>query len=221
MASYFEEERFFLGKKSNRMVTVTPFMGKVNVNILQFYVNGNDEMKPGKSGITLELNEFDKLVKLILQIESSIKRYELKDIGVSTTPLELDLPVFDLDKLECIDDVASVESIKEVERKLWLTHYYMLREKLMEVLRERCTGCQAYETNFRHELCALLSAEEQVNRCFEEVYARASWEDVMDCWYKKVLEMPIVLNPETLAVFRESLNPKDVTYKNRLKKMDD
>ena len=94
-------------------------------------------MKPGRSRIMLELNEFDKLVKLIPQIESSIKRYELKDIGVSTTLLELDLPVFDLDKLECIDDVASVESIKEVERKLWLTHYYMLREKLMEVLRER------------------------------------------------------------------------------------
>ena len=105
-------------------------------------------MKPGKSGITLELDEFDELVKLIPQIESSIKRYELKDAGVSTTPLELDLPVFDLDKLECIDEVASVESIKEVERKLWPTHYYMLRGKLMEVLRERCTGCQAYETNY-------------------------------------------------------------------------
>ena len=192
-------------------------MGKVNVYILQFYVNGNGEMKPGKSGITLELDEFDELVKLIPQIESSIKRYELKDTEVSTTPLELDLPVFDLDKLQCVDEVASVESMNEVERKLWLTHYYMLREKLMEVLRERCTGCQTYETNdLAHELCALLSAEEQVNRCFEEVYARVSWEDVMDCWYKKVLEMPIVLNPETLAVFRETLNPKDVTYKNRI-----
>ena len=74
MASYFEEERFFLGKKSNRMVTVTPFMEKVNVNILQFYVNGNGEMKPGKSGITLELNEFDKLVKIIPQIESIVLR---------------------------------------------------------------------------------------------------------------------------------------------------
>ena len=37
----------------------------------------------------------------------------------------------------------------------------------------------------------------------------------MDCWYKKVLETPIVLNPVTLAVFIETLktlNPKDVTY---------
>ena len=76
-----------------------------------------------------------------------------------------------------------------------------------------------YETNYiRHELCALLSAEEQVNQCFEEIYARVSWEDVMDFWYKKVLQMPIVLNPEMLAVFRETLSPKDITYKNRLKK---
>ena len=30
--------------------------------------------------------------------------------------------------------------------------------------------------------------------------------------------MPIALNPETLASFRETVNPKDVTYKDRLKK---
>ena len=54
MASHFEEEGFSLGEKSNRMVTVSAFMGKVKIYILQFYINGNGEMKPGKSGITLE-----------------------------------------------------------------------------------------------------------------------------------------------------------------------
>ena len=54
MTSHFEEKCFLLGEKSNRMVTVTPFMGKVNMYILQFYINGNGEMKPGKSSITLE-----------------------------------------------------------------------------------------------------------------------------------------------------------------------
>ena len=39
-------------------------------------------------------------------------------------------------KKECIDEVASVESMKEVERKLWLTHYDMLSEKLIEVVTE-------------------------------------------------------------------------------------
>ena len=47
------------------MVMITSFMGKVNVYILQVYVNGNSEMKPGKSGITLEPKEFEELVDLI------------------------------------------------------------------------------------------------------------------------------------------------------------
>ena len=88
----------------------------------------------------------------------------------------------------------------------------------MEVVREKCTGCQTDEANqLGHELCLLASAEEQVNFCFE-VYAPVNWEEVMNCWYKKVLEMPIALNPETLAIFRATVNPNDVTYKNRLKK---
>ena len=69
-----------------------------------------------------------------------------------------------------------------------------------------------------HELCLLASVEEQVNTCFGEVYRRVIWDEVLDNWYKKVLEMPIALNPETLAIFRETVNPKDATYKNRLQK---
>ena len=344
-----QEERFSLGEKSDRMVTVTPFMGKLKVHIRQFYVNGNGEMKPGKSGITLEIEEFDKLVELIPQIKRSIERYELKDPEIPSSPFQLDLPVLDLDavflpspplqepisitrdeellttlpkcpsppppsalpyasslmkpslerilsdirvgerkmtndcdhkcpkavgfsypgvvlhcseceakkkkrntledmdgnspkerkdkrkctngpskkgnkkakivKLECIDEVASVESMKEVEKKLWLERYNQLCEKLLEIMREKCTGCQTDEaSHLGHELCMLARAEEQVNLCFEEVYGRVNWKDVMDCWYKKVLEIPIPLNPETLAIFRQTVNPKDVTYKDRLKK---
>ena len=109
--------------------------------------------------------------------------------------------------------------MKEVEKKLWLEHYNQLCEKLSEVIREKNTGCQPDEANqLGHELCLLASAEEQVNVCFEEVYVRVHWEDVMNCWYKKVLEMPIALNPETLAIFRETLNPNHDRYKNRLQK---
>ena len=359
--------------KSERMVTVTPFMGKLKVHIRQFYVNGNGEIKPGKSGIVLGIEEFYKLVELIPQIKRSIERYELKDTVIPSSPFQLDLPVLDLDtvflpsppisiardeellttlpkcpslppssalpdassrmepslerilsdirvgerkmtndcdhkcpkavgfsypgvvlhcseceaekkkgntlenvddnspkkqnekskrsketagnakkklktenerpsgifvgyaklpsevkettnkksnivKQECINEVASAKSIKEVERKLWLTHYGMLSEKLMEVVREKCTGCQTDEPNqLAHDLRLFAGAEEQVNLCFEEAYGRVHWEDVMDCWYKKVLEMPTALNPETLAIFRETVNPKDITYKDRLK----
>ena len=122
-------------------------------------------------------------------------------------------------KNDCIDEVDSVESMKEVERKLWLTHYDMLNEKLMDVVREKCTGCQMNEPNqLGHELCLMSSSEEQVNLCFGEVYKRVIWDEVLDNWYKKVLEMPITLNPETSVIFRETVNPKDFTYKNRLRK---
>ena len=57
MASQFEEECFFLEEKSKRMVTLTPFMGKLKVHIRQFYVNEKGEKKPGKNGIMLELKE--------------------------------------------------------------------------------------------------------------------------------------------------------------------
>ena len=40
----------------------------------------------------------------------------------------------------------------------------------------------------------------------------------MNNWYKKVPEMPVDLNPETLAIFRETVNPKELTYKDRLRK---
>ena len=69
-----------------------------------------------------------------------------------------------------------------------------------------------------HEFCLLASVEEQVNTCFGEVYKRVIWDEVLDNWYKKVLEIPVNLNPETLIIFRESVNPKEFTYKNRLRK---
>ena len=97
MATYFEEESFFLGKKSNRMVTVTPFMRKMKVHITQFYVNKKGEKKPGKNGIVLDLEEFEALAKLVPKVQDSIARYELRDTGIPSSPFELDLPVLDLD----------------------------------------------------------------------------------------------------------------------------
>ena len=92
-----QEERFFLGGKSNRMVTVTPFLGKLKVHIRQFYVNERGESKPGKNGIVLELEEFGALAKLAPRVQDSIARYELKDTGIPSSLFELDLPVLDLD----------------------------------------------------------------------------------------------------------------------------
>ena len=249
-----QEERFSLGENSNRMVTVTPFNTTLKVHIRQFYVNENGEIKASRIGVTLSVEEFNELVKLIPNVQDSIAQYKLRGTGPSTqSPLpDLPLPFIDLEKIlsdvdpkekleryhqdlaadeylygptidketrvvehdnpvnlpslenindgsqkkrkgkrkrskenpqnvnkklkteskrasgifvghwekptelkatekkrrkcnvkhDCIDEVDTVESMKEVERKLRLTHYDMLSEKLMEVIREKCTGCQ-------------------------------------------------------------------------------
>ena len=48
MTSHFEEEHFLLGEKSNHMVMVTPFMGKVKCIYSTVLCNGNGEMKPAQ-----------------------------------------------------------------------------------------------------------------------------------------------------------------------------
>ena len=65
------------------MLTVTPFNGNLKVHIRQFYVNGNGEMKAGRIGITLSVQEFNEFVKLIPQVQESTARYELRDTGIS------------------------------------------------------------------------------------------------------------------------------------------
>ena len=97
MANYFEEERFSLGENSECMVTVTPFMGKLKVDVRQFYIVGNGKIEPGKSGIVLEIEEIYNLVELIPQIKRSIERYECEGTGIPSSPFQLDLPVLDLD----------------------------------------------------------------------------------------------------------------------------
>ena len=66
------EERFSLGENSNRMMTVTPFNANLKVHIRQFYVNENGEMKASRTGVTLFVEEFNELVKLIPKIRDSI-----------------------------------------------------------------------------------------------------------------------------------------------------
>ena len=68
-----QEERFLLGEKSDRMVTLTPLMGKLKVHIRQFYVNERGEKKPGKSGIALEIQEFNKLINLFPKFKTVLQ----------------------------------------------------------------------------------------------------------------------------------------------------
>ena len=71
-----QEEHFSLGENSNHMVTVTPFNANLRVHIRQFYVNENGEMKASTIGVTLSVEEFNELVKLIPKIQDSIAQYK-------------------------------------------------------------------------------------------------------------------------------------------------
>ena len=62
-----KEERFSLGENSNRM-TVTPFNATLKDHIRQFYVNKNGVIKASRIGVTLSVQEFNKLVKLIPKV---------------------------------------------------------------------------------------------------------------------------------------------------------
>ena len=81
-----QEERFSLGENSDRKVTVTPFNSNLKVHVRQSYVNENGEMKASKIGVTLSVEEFNELVKLIPKIQDSIAQHKLQDIGSSIPP---------------------------------------------------------------------------------------------------------------------------------------
>ena len=91
-----QEERFSLGENGDHIVTVRPFNTNLKIHIRQFYVNENGETA-SRIGVTLSVEEFNELVKLIPKVQESIERDQLRDTGISSGPFELVFPVLDLD----------------------------------------------------------------------------------------------------------------------------
>ena len=81
-----QEEHFSLGENSNRMVIVMPFNATLKVHIRKFYVNENGEIKASRIGVTLSVEEFNELVKLIPEVQASIAKNKLQDTGPSSPP---------------------------------------------------------------------------------------------------------------------------------------
>ena len=100
-----QEERFSLGENGNHIVTVMPFNTNLKVHIRQFYVNENGEIA-SRIGVTLSVEEFNELVKLIPKVHQDLAADESL-YGPTTdkdTPVtEHDNPV-SLPSLENIDD---------------------------------------------------------------------------------------------------------------------
>ena len=61
----------------------------------------NGEIKASRIGVTLSVEEFNELVKLIPKVQDSIAPYKLRDTGPSTQPPlpDLPLPLIDLEKI--------------------------------------------------------------------------------------------------------------------------
>ncbi|KAK3609183.1 hypothetical protein CHS0354_013720 [Potamilus streckersoni] len=66
-----EEHSFQLAK--NRFVTVSEFRGKVLVGIREFY-ESDGQMKPGKKGISLSVDQWKKLKEQVDDIDEAVKK---------------------------------------------------------------------------------------------------------------------------------------------------
>ncbi|RZC32908.1 activated RNA polymerase II transcriptional coactivator p15 [Asbolus verrucosus] len=66
-----EENSWDLGK--NRFVKLSEFKGKWYVNIREFY-NADGELRPGKKGIMLTMEQWQKFKDIIPDLEEAIKQ---------------------------------------------------------------------------------------------------------------------------------------------------
>ena len=120
-----QEERFSLGENSNHMVTVTQFNANLKLHVRQFYVNGNGEMKASRIGITLSVEEFNELVKLIPKINDSITQYKLQNIVPSPPPplAVLPPPLIDPSLEKILSDLDSKEKLERYHQDLAADKY--------------------------------------------------------------------------------------------------
>ncbi|XP_058963573.1 activated RNA polymerase II transcriptional coactivator p15 [Pocillopora verrucosa] len=58
---------------NKRRVTVREFKGKILVDIREFYEDSAGEMKPGKKGISLQLDQWETLKNHIADIDEAIE----------------------------------------------------------------------------------------------------------------------------------------------------
>eukprot|EP00118_Oscarella_pearsei_P004564 m.19767 g.19767 ORF g.19767 m.19767 type:complete len:133 (+) comp27900_c0_seq2:400-798(+) len=65
-----EANKFPLGK--SRFVTVSEFRGQAKVDIRQYY-NADGELRPGKAGISLTLDQYETLKKFLPKIDAAIE----------------------------------------------------------------------------------------------------------------------------------------------------
>uniref|UniRef100_A0A4W6G4A9 Activated RNA polymerase II transcriptional coactivator p15 n=1 Tax=Lates calcarifer TaxID=8187 RepID=A0A4W6G4A9_LATCA len=71
-SSNSDDNMFQIGKM--RYVSVRDFKGKVLIDIREYWMNADGEMKPGKKGISLNPEQWNQLKDQISEIDDAIKR---------------------------------------------------------------------------------------------------------------------------------------------------
>ncbi|XP_067458135.1 activated RNA polymerase II transcriptional coactivator p15-like isoform X1 [Thunnus thynnus] len=71
-SSNSDDNMFQIGKM--RYVSVRDFKGKVLIDIREYWMNQDGEMKPGKKGISLNPEQWNQLKDQISEIDDAIKR---------------------------------------------------------------------------------------------------------------------------------------------------
>ncbi|XP_021234434.1 activated RNA polymerase II transcriptional coactivator p15-like [Numida meleagris] len=68
-----EEGMFQIGKM--RYVRVSCFKGKVLVDIREFYMDKEGDMKPGRKGIALSAEQWNQLKEIIPEVDAAVKKF--------------------------------------------------------------------------------------------------------------------------------------------------
>uniref|UniRef100_A0A4W3I9U6 Activated RNA polymerase II transcriptional coactivator p15 n=2 Tax=Callorhinchus milii TaxID=7868 RepID=A0A4W3I9U6_CALMI len=68
-----EDNLFQIGKM--RYVSVREFKSRVLIDIREYWMNQDGEMKPGKKGISLSPDQWNQLKEMIPDIDDAIKRF--------------------------------------------------------------------------------------------------------------------------------------------------
>ena len=68
-----EDTKWEIGR--NRFVSLSEFKGKWYVNLREYYMDANSDMKPGKKGIMLTMEQFQKFKDALPDREEAIKTH--------------------------------------------------------------------------------------------------------------------------------------------------
>jgi len=82
-----DEGNSFWALSNTRRVGISNFKGKVMVNIREFYSDASGEMKPGRKGISLPLDQYASLLEAIPKLNAELIGLGHEIPQVKSTPL--------------------------------------------------------------------------------------------------------------------------------------